>query len=148
MSTSAFGTYGGRYVPETLIPALDELEAGWREAQADGSFRAELEELGRTFAGRPTPLTRAEPFAHGKRLYLKREDLVHPGTPKLNNTRAQAPRRDTPQPPRASTKKHPRQKKSPRLADKKMGAHPTAPHAKPGNNPRLAAAPPPNPAVP
>jgi len=80
-----YGTYGGRYVPETLIPALDELEAGWRAALADESFHAELDELGRNFAGRPTPLTRAERFAPGKRLYLKREDLLHTGAHKLNN---------------------------------------------------------------
>jgi len=84
-----YGTYGGRYVPETLIPALDELEAGWRNAQADESFHAELDELGRTFAGRPTPLTRAERFAPGKRLYLKREDLLHTGAHKLNNALGQ-----------------------------------------------------------
>jgi tryptophan synthase beta chain len=85
-----YGTYGGRYVPETLIPALDELEAGWRNAQADEAFHAELAELGRTFAGRPTPLTRAERFAPGKRLYLKREDLLHTGAHKLNNALGQA----------------------------------------------------------
>jgi tryptophan synthase beta chain len=89
MSTT-FGVYGGRYVPETLIPALDELEAGWREAQADDSFRAELHELGTTYAGRPTPLTLAERFAPGKRLYLKREDLMHTGAHKLNNALGQA----------------------------------------------------------
>ena len=93
MSTTAgglFGTYGGRFVPETLVPALDELDAGWREAQADESFRAELDGLGRTFAGRPTPLTRAERFAPGKRVYLKREDLLHTGAHKLNNALGQA----------------------------------------------------------
>ena len=92
MSSTAglYGTYGGRYVPETLVPALDELEAGWRDAQGDPSFRAELDELGRTFAGRPTPLTRAERFAPGKRLYLKREDLLHTGAHKLNNAVGQA----------------------------------------------------------
>jgi len=90
-STSGlYGTYGGRYVPETLISALDELDAGWRDAQADESFRAELDELGRNFAGRPTPLTRAERFAPGKRLYLKREDLLHTGAHKLNNALGQA----------------------------------------------------------
>ena len=67
-----YGEYGGRFVPETLIPALDDLEAGWREAWADESFRAELDGLGRSYAGRPTPLTLAERFAPGKRLYLKR----------------------------------------------------------------------------
>jgi tryptophan synthase beta chain len=85
-----YGRYGGRYVPETLIPALDELEAGWREAQTDPSFAAELDELGRTYAGRPTPLTPAERFAPGKRLYLKREDLLHTGAHKLNNALGQA----------------------------------------------------------
>jgi tryptophan synthase beta chain len=85
-----YGTYGGRYVPETLIPALDELEAGWRNAQADEFFHAELDELERNFAGRPTPLTRAERFAPGKRLYLKREDLLHTGAHKLNNALGQA----------------------------------------------------------
>lgn len=85
-----YGTYGGRYVPETLVPALDELEAAWREALADPSFAAELDELGRTYAGRPTPLTRADRFAPGKRLYLKREDLLHTGAHKLNNALGQA----------------------------------------------------------
>jgi tryptophan synthase beta chain len=85
-----YGTYGGRYVPETLIPALDELDAGWREARADAAFQAELDELGRTYAGRPTPLTHAQRFAPGKRLYLKREDLLHTGAHKLNNALGQA----------------------------------------------------------
>jgi tryptophan synthase beta chain len=85
-----FGTYGGRFVPETLIPALDELEAGWREASADPTYRAELDELGRTYAGRPTPLTRADRFAAGRRVYLKREDLLHTGAHKLNNALGQA----------------------------------------------------------
>ncbi len=85
-----YGEYGGRFVPETLIPALDELEAGWREAEADPSFRTELDELGRNYAGRPTPLTLAERFAPGKRLYLKREDLLHTGAHKLNNALGQA----------------------------------------------------------
>jgi tryptophan synthase beta chain len=89
-ASGLYGTYGGRYVPETLVPALDELEAGWRHAQADESFAAELDELGRTFAGRPTPLTRAERFAPEKRLYLKREDLLHTGAHKLNNALGQA----------------------------------------------------------
>jgi len=85
-----FGTYGGRFVPETLIPALDELDAGWREASTDSSYRAELDELGRTYAGRPTPLTRANRFAPGRRVYLKREDLLHTGAHKLNNALGQA----------------------------------------------------------
>ena len=85
-----YGEYGGRFVPETLIPALDELESGWREAEGDPSFRTELDELGRNYAGRPTPLTLAERFAPGKRLYLKREDLLHTGAHKLNNALGQA----------------------------------------------------------
>ncbi len=84
-----FGEYGGRYVPETLIPALEELEAGWAAAQDDPAFRAELDELLTTYAGRPTPLTRAERFAPGKRLYLKREDLMHTGAHKVNNALGQ-----------------------------------------------------------
>jgi tryptophan synthase beta chain len=90
MSTGLYGAYGGRYVPETLIPGLDELEAGWQEALADPSFEAELDELRRSFGGRPTPLTLAERFAPGKRIYLKREDLLHTGAHKLNNALGQA----------------------------------------------------------
>jgi tryptophan synthase beta chain len=85
-----YGPYGGRYVPETLIPALDELQRGWSEAAADLHFREELDELGRSYGGRPTPLTLAERFAPGKRLYLKREDLLHTGAHKLNNALGQA----------------------------------------------------------
>ena len=85
-----YGEYGGRFVPETLVPALEELEAGWRNAWADEAFRAELDELGRSYGGRPTPLTLAERFAPGKRLYLKREDLLHTGAHKLNNALGQA----------------------------------------------------------
>jgi tryptophan synthase beta chain len=85
-----FGEYGGRYVPETLIPALDELEAGWRDAWDDESFRAELDELARSYGGRPTPLTLAERVAPGQQLYLKREDLLHTGAHKLNNALGQA----------------------------------------------------------
>jgi tryptophan synthase beta chain len=88
--TRTFGDYGGRYVPETLIPALDELEAGWRAAREDDSFHRELHELLTAYAGRPTPLTRAERFAPEKRLYLKREDLLHTGAHKLNNALGQA----------------------------------------------------------
>jgi tryptophan synthase beta chain len=85
-----YGAYGGRYVPETLIPALDELSTAWEEALADESYGWELDELARTYAGRPTPLTRAERFAPDKRLYLKREDLLHTGAHKLNNALGQA----------------------------------------------------------
>src|SRR5438046_5379546 len=86
----SYGEYGGRYVPETLIPALEELEAGWREAQTDPAFAEELDRLGREYGGRPTPLSPAWRFAPGKRLYLKREDLLHTGAHKLNNALGQA----------------------------------------------------------
>jgi tryptophan synthase beta chain len=85
----SFGEYGGRYVPETLIPALDELTDAWNEAKSDPAYRGELDELGRTYVGRPSPLTRAERFAPGKRLYLKREDLNHTGAHKINNALGQ-----------------------------------------------------------
>ncbi len=88
--TTTYGEYGGRYVPETLIPALDELTDAWDVAREDASFWDEVDELGRTYAGRPTPLTRADRFAPPKRLYLKREDLLHTGAHKLNNTLGQA----------------------------------------------------------
>jgi tryptophan synthase beta chain len=90
VSVGVYGEYGGRYVPETLIPALDELAMAWGQALGDVQFRQELEELLRTYAGRPTPLTLAERFAPGKRLYLKREDLLHTGAHKLNNALGQA----------------------------------------------------------
>src|SRR5213080_2350429 len=85
-----FGTYGGRYVPETLIPALDELTAAWQTLRDDESFRTEVQELLENYGGRPTPLTRVERFASGKRMYLKREDLLHTGAHKLNNALGQA----------------------------------------------------------
>ncbi len=85
-----YGGYGGRYVPETLIPALDQLEAGWAAAKADPAFRAELDQLLATYAGRPTPITLAERFCPGKRIYLKREDLLHTGAHKINNALGQA----------------------------------------------------------
>jgi tryptophan synthase beta chain len=84
-----FGAYGGRYVPETLIPALDELESAWASLKDDGGFRSELHELLTSYAGRPTPLTRAERFAPAQRVYLKREDLMHTGAHKLNNALGQ-----------------------------------------------------------
>jgi tryptophan synthase beta chain len=90
MSDGWFGEYGGRFVPETQIPPHDELEEGWRQARDDPAFAAELDALGREYAGRPTPLTLAERFAPGKRLYLKREDLLHTGAHKLNNALGQA----------------------------------------------------------
>jgi tryptophan synthase beta chain len=88
-AAESFGEYGGQYVPETLIPALDELTAAWREAKSDPGYLAELDELGRTYVGRPSALTRAERFAPGKRLYLKREDLNHTGAHKINNALGQ-----------------------------------------------------------
>ncbi len=87
-----FGPYGGRFVPETLVPALDELEAAWTEARADAAFREELDRLLRRFAGRPTPLGEAERMsrdAGGCRVLLKREDLCHTGAHKINNTLGQ-----------------------------------------------------------
>jgi tryptophan synthase beta chain len=87
-----FGPYGGRYVPETLIPALDELAAAWVEAREDGEFMARLEQLRRDFIGRPTPLYLAERLSErvGSRVYLKREDLAHTGAHKINNGVGQA----------------------------------------------------------
>jgi len=85
-----FGPYGGRYVPETLIAALDELTDAWRRLWKDDGFRAELHELLTVYAGRPTPLTRAPRFAPEKRMYLKREDLLHTGAHKINNALGQA----------------------------------------------------------
>jgi tryptophan synthase beta chain len=85
-----FGAYGGRYVPETLIPALDELEQAWQQLCKDDAFRAQVDDLLATYGGRPTPLTRAERFAPDKRVYLKREDLMHTGAHKLNNALGQA----------------------------------------------------------
>ena len=87
--TATFGAYGGRYVPETLIPALDELTSAWESLRADPAFRSELDELLSNYAGRPTPLTRAARFAPDQRLYLKREDLLHTGAHKINNALGQ-----------------------------------------------------------
>ena len=84
-----FGEYGGQYVPETLIPALEELTAAWNEAKDDAAYRAELDELGRTYVGRPSPITLVERFAPGRRVYLKREDLNHTGAHKINNALGQ-----------------------------------------------------------
>jgi tryptophan synthase beta chain len=82
-----FGPYGGRYVPETLIPALDELEQAWVDARSDPAFRAELDTLLRDYVGRPTPLYPAERLsdAVGRQVLLKREDLLHTGSHKINN---------------------------------------------------------------
>jgi tryptophan synthase beta chain len=88
-TTVTFGAYGGRYVPETLIPALDELTAAWESLRDDPGFHTELDALLTGYAGRPTPLTRAARFAPGKRVYLKREDLLHTGAHKINNALGQ-----------------------------------------------------------
>ena len=82
-----FGPYGGQYVPETLMPALAELEAAWIEARDDPGFRDELGALLRDYAGRPTPLYHARRLSEavGHPVHLKREDLLHTGAHKINN---------------------------------------------------------------
>src|SRR5215469_2352643 len=103
MSTSAvrkvkeqpgrFGPYGGRYVPETLMAALEELEREYEKARRDKKFGAEFERLLKEYAGRPTPLFQAERLTKvlgGARIYLKREDLLHTGAHKINNCLGQA----------------------------------------------------------
>ena len=87
-----FGPYGGRFVPEVLVAALDELTLAWGEAKADDGFRAELDRLLRDFVGRPTPLYLADRLSErvGRRVYLKREDLAHTGAHKINNAVGQA----------------------------------------------------------
>src|SRR5277367_4336341 len=83
-----FGVYGGRYVPETLMAALDELERAYEKAKRDPRFRARLDELLHTYAGRPTPLFFAQRLTRklgGAKIYLKREDLLHTGAHKINN---------------------------------------------------------------
>jgi tryptophan synthase beta chain len=86
-----FGDYGGRYVPETLIPALDELEREWLAAREDPGFEHDLERLLQDYAGRPTPLYLAERLSEecGRPVYLKREDLMHTGSHKINNALGQ-----------------------------------------------------------
>jgi tryptophan synthase beta chain len=86
-----FGRFGGRYVPEVLIPALDELAAAWDELRADRAFRGELDALLRDYVGRPSPLTFAGRLSEelGYRIWLKREDLNHTGAHKINNTLGQ-----------------------------------------------------------
>jgi tryptophan synthase beta chain len=86
-----FGPYGGRFVPETLVPALDELAAGWESVRHDPEFQAELDALAAAYVGRPTPLYRTERLVEApRRLYLKREDLCHTGAHKINNALGQA----------------------------------------------------------
>jgi len=88
-----FGVYGGRYVPETLMAALDELEREYEKAKKDPQFRARLDGLLKTYAGRPTPLFFARRLTQklgGAKIYLKREDLLHTGAHKINNCLGQA----------------------------------------------------------
>ncbi|MEI6763311.1 MAG: tryptophan synthase subunit beta [Actinomycetes bacterium] len=88
-----FGSYGGRFVPEALIGALDQLEAAHLAAKSDPTFQAELADLHRTYTGRPSIITEAKRFAEhagGARIFLKREDLNHTGSHKINNVLGQA----------------------------------------------------------
>ncbi len=87
-ATGHFGPYGGRFVPETLVVALEELEREYERAQSDPAFRDELHATLRDFAGRPTPLIEARRFSEqaGCRVFLKREDLLHTGAHKINNS--------------------------------------------------------------
>jgi len=91
-STGRFGEFGGRYVPETLVPACQQLEAAFRDAWADEAFRSELNGLLTDYAGRPSPLTEAHRLSEelGCRVLLKREDLNHTGSHKINNVLGQA----------------------------------------------------------
>src|SRR2546427_8378950 len=87
-TSGRFGAYGGRYVPETLMSALEELESAYEKAKRDRKFQRRLEELLRTYAGRPTPLFFARRLTKdlgGAKIYLKREDLLHTGAHKINN---------------------------------------------------------------
>ncbi len=88
-----FGPYGGRFVPETLMPALEELEEAYLQARNDAFFRVELDRLLRTYVGRPTPISHARRLSEhfgGAQIYLKREDLAHSGAHKINNALGQA----------------------------------------------------------
>jgi tryptophan synthase beta chain len=92
-ATGHFGPYGGRFVPEALVAAIDDLTAAFHATQADPEFRAELARLQRDYTGRPSPLTDAPKFgehAGGARVLLKREDLNHTGSHKINNVLGQA----------------------------------------------------------
>jgi tryptophan synthase beta chain len=88
-----FGEYGGRYVPETLMPALDDVIEAYEELRDDPTFRSEFNHLMKTYVGRPTPLTYARRLSEtlgGAQIYLKREDLAHTGAHKINNALGQA----------------------------------------------------------
>ncbi len=87
-----FGAYGGQFIPETLMSAVEELTDAFESAQADQAFRREFDELSRTFSGRPTPVYRADRLteqARGAQVWLKREDLCHTGAHKINNALGQ-----------------------------------------------------------
>ncbi|MFL6751107.1 MAG: tryptophan synthase subunit beta [Sphingomicrobium sp.] len=88
--TGRFGRFGGCFVPEILVPALEELEASFLDAESDAAFHAELDGLLTTYAGRPTPLTRCRNVGRKARIYLKREDLLHGGAHKTNQVLGQA----------------------------------------------------------
>ncbi|HAA87371.1 MAG TPA: tryptophan synthase subunit beta [Verrucomicrobiales bacterium] len=91
-SAGHFGTYGGMFVPETLMSALEELSVEYTNAKSDPQFRQELDEMLREYVGRPTPLTFAERWSEilgGAKIYLKREDLLHTGAHKINNAMGQ-----------------------------------------------------------
>lgn len=91
-SRGHFGEYGGKFVPETLMPALEELEAAYRRARDDKAFQSRLRDLLKEYAGRPTPLYYARRLSEhcgGARIYLKREDLAHTGAHKINNALGQ-----------------------------------------------------------
>ena len=88
-----FGKFGGRYIPETLVSALDELKSAYKKMEMDDSFQLELAQLNQTFTGRPTPLYYASNLTRkcgGARIFLKREDLAHTGAHKINNALGQA----------------------------------------------------------
>ncbi|MCW1968966.1 MAG: pyridoxal-phosphate dependent enzyme, partial [Anaerolineae bacterium] len=88
-----YGPYGGRYVPETLMPALDDVIEAYEEFRDDANFRAEFEHLLKTYIGRPSPVTYAKRLSEhlgGAQIYLKREDLLHTGAHKINNALGQA----------------------------------------------------------
>ena len=88
-----FGAFGGRFVPETLIPALEELTKAYEDAREDPSFQTTIDHLGKTYVGRPTPLYFARRLTEhlgGAKVYLKREDLAHTGAHKINNALGQA----------------------------------------------------------
>src|SRR3990172_9217401 len=91
-SRGYFGQYGGRYVPETLMAALDELEAAYKDASADPAFQEQFRRLCRDYVGRPTPLYHARQLSErcgGAAILLKREDLAHTGAHKINNALGQ-----------------------------------------------------------